>query len=60
MCYLVAKNIDTEGCVALRTVHGKHLSEFKRMIEKKLVMIKSNLSLSVDHRHMENMSHIIS
>lgn len=36
MCYLVAKNIDDVGCVALRTTHGKHLSEFKRMIEEKV------------------------
>ena len=35
MCYLVAKNIDDVGCVALRTTHGKHLAEFKRMIEEK-------------------------
>lgn len=28
MCYLVAKNINTIGCVALKTTHGKHLSEF--------------------------------
>ena len=36
MCYLIAKNIDSEGCVALRTTHGKHLAEFKRSIEKKV------------------------
>ena len=36
MCYLIAKNIDGVGCVALRTTHGKHLSEFKRSIEKKI------------------------
>lgn len=36
MCYLIAKNIDAVGCVALRTTHGKHLSEFKRMIEKRV------------------------
>lgn len=36
MCYLVTKNIDSEGCVALRTTHGKHLSEFKRSIERKV------------------------
>ena len=36
MCYLIAKNIDDVGCVALRTTHGKHLSEFKRMIEAKV------------------------
>lgn len=34
MCYLVAKNVDAVGCVALITTHGKHLSEFKRKIEK--------------------------
>ena len=36
MCYLIAKNIDDVGCVALRTTHGKHLSEFKRSIEEKV------------------------
>ena len=36
MCYLIAKNIDDVGCVALRTTHGKHLSEFKRTIENKV------------------------
>ena len=33
MCYLVATNSDNNGCVALKTTHGKHLSEFKRSIE---------------------------
>ena len=36
MCYLVAKNVDATGCVALRTTHGKHLSAFKRKIEQKV------------------------
>ncbi len=36
MCYLIAGNIDDVGCVALRTTHGKHLSEFKRSIEAKV------------------------
>ena len=36
MCYLIAKDVDKVGCVALRTTHGKHLSEFKRNIEKKI------------------------
>ena len=36
MCYLIAKSIDDVGSVALRTTHGKHLSEFKRAIEKKI------------------------
>lgn len=34
MCYLIAKNVDAVGCVAWRTTHGKHLSEFKRKLEK--------------------------
>ena len=36
MCYLIAKKIDDVGSVALKTTHGKHLSEFKRMIEEKV------------------------
>lgn len=35
MCYLIAKNIDTIGCIALKTTHGRNLSEFKNsLIEK--------------------------
>ena len=34
MCYLVAKSVDAVGCVALKTTHGKHLSELKRRIEE--------------------------
>lgn len=33
MCYLVAKHIDNIGCVAMRTTHGKHLSEFITTLE---------------------------
>ena len=36
MCYLIARNIDDVGGVALRTTHGKHLLEFKRSIEIRL------------------------
>lgn len=36
MCYLVAKNIDEVGCVALKVAHGKHLSLLKRKIEEKV------------------------
>lgn len=32
MCYLIAKHVDKEGCIALRTSHGKHLVELKRRI----------------------------
>ena len=30
MCYLVAKDRDAHGCLALKTSHGKHLAELKR------------------------------
>ena len=36
MCYLIAKDIDAVGCVALRTTHGKHLSDFKKKIMDKV------------------------
>mgnify|MGYP004510852675 FL=1 len=34
MCYLVAKNRDAHGCIALKTTHGKHLVELKRELNK--------------------------
>ncbi|MDO4292994.1 MAG: hypothetical protein Q4C65_07145 [Eubacteriales bacterium] len=35
MCYLIAKRFDCTGSLALQTVHGQHLAEFKRhLIEK--------------------------
>lgn len=36
MCYLVAKHIDAVGCVALKTTHGEHLSQFKRNLEAQI------------------------
>ena len=36
MCYMIAKHIDEVGCIALKTIHGQHLSDFKRRIEKKV------------------------
>lgn len=36
MCYLIAKDINDAGSVALKTTHGKHLSKFKRMLESKI------------------------
>ena len=32
MCYLIAKDPQESGCYALKTVHGKHLVEFKRQL----------------------------
>lgn len=36
MCYLIAKSIDSIGCVALKTTHGKHLSEFQNKLIAKV------------------------
>ena len=36
MCYLIAKDVDAVGCVALKTTHGKHLSEFKKKMMDKV------------------------
>ncbi len=33
MCYLIAKHIDKVGCIAMKTTHGPHLSQFKRQLE---------------------------
>lgn len=34
MCYLVAKDRDAHGCLALKTTHGKHLVELKRELNQ--------------------------
>ncbi len=34
MCYLIAKNVDEIGCVAIEMTIGKHLVEFKRELLK--------------------------
>jgi hypothetical protein len=36
MCYLVAKDRASHGCVALKTEHGKHLVELKRNLNKEV------------------------
>lgn len=36
MCYLVAKDTEKHGCYALKTTHGKHLSEFKRSLNREV------------------------
>ena len=32
MCYLVAKDINKHGCIALKTEHGKPLAELKKKL----------------------------
>lgn len=34
MCYLIAKDKNSHGCYALKTVHGKALVELKRGLNK--------------------------
>ncbi len=34
MCYLIAKNFDKVGCLALQTSHGQHLVDFKKKLIK--------------------------
>ena len=34
MCYLIAKEREKHGCIALKTTHGKRLVELKRELNK--------------------------
>ena len=36
MCYLIAKNKNEHGCYALKTKHGKHLTEMKRRMNQQV------------------------
>lgn len=36
MCYLVAKDTEKHGCYALKTSHGRHLVELKRMLNQEV------------------------
>lgn len=36
MCYLIAKNFNDVGCLALRTEHGQHLANFKKKLIKEV------------------------
>ena len=36
MCYLVAKDINNVGSIAWKTTHGKHLADFKNLLEDKV------------------------
>jgi hypothetical protein len=32
MCYLIAKDVNKQGCLALQTSHGKHLSALAKQL----------------------------
>ena len=34
MCYLVAKDRESHGCLAFKTTHGKHLVQLKRKLNR--------------------------
>ena len=34
MCYLVAKDWESHGCLAFKTTHGKHLVQLKRRLNR--------------------------
>lgn len=36
MCYLIAKRFDSQGCVAVKTEHGKKLSSFTRELQSEI------------------------
>ena len=43
MCYLVAKNADDIGCVAIEMSIGQHLADFKRKLSKEVDQRKIQL-----------------
>lgn len=36
MCYLVAKEFDKKGCIAVKTRHGKELADFTEKLQKQI------------------------
>jgi hypothetical protein len=36
MCYLIAKEFDKKGCIALKTRHGKKLADFTEKLQKQM------------------------
>lgn len=36
MCYLIAKKFDKQGCIAIKTRHGKALADFTKSLQKEI------------------------
>lgn len=36
MCYLIAKKFDKNGCIALKTRHGKALADFTEKLQRQI------------------------
>ncbi len=43
MCYLVAKNADDIGCIAIEMSIGQHLADFKRKLSREVDVKKIQL-----------------
>ena len=43
MCYVIAKHMNHDGCVALKTTHSKNLFDLKRRIEAQTCYTKIEL-----------------
>lgn len=43
MCYLIAKDVDRIGCVALKAAHGKALSDLQKRLLRKIGFEKIQL-----------------
>ena len=36
MCYLIAKEFDKKGCIAIKTKHGKALADFTEYLQRQI------------------------
>ena len=54
MCYLIAKDRESHGCLAFKTTHGKHLVELKRKLNRAVGYKEYNLLRLADQQLMEN------
>ena len=43
MCYLIAKKMDTIGCLAIQMSHGQHLADFKEKVISEIGIDKIQL-----------------
>lgn len=43
MCYLIAKKMDTIGCLAIQMSHGQHLADFKEKLISEIGIDKIQL-----------------
>lgn len=56
MCYLIAKEFDKKGCIAVKTRHGKALADFTRNLQKQIGGMECSWLQSAVPVPMGNMS----